>query len=529
VIGLILMFVLNACGAGTPSPTPTLSIEESIGIIVETAVAATRTAQPSYASTQTQTPTPSPTPSATPSLTRIPPTLTPQIVYPVYRCQDSEFVKDISIPDGTVLSPGEVFVKTWKFLNTGTCDWNSRYSIIYLRGDGMRGSDAEIGREVAVNRRVEVSVTMVAPSQPGRYHSHWQLADRFGNPFGDVVIVDIVVANPTATSSPTLDRGSLQIFKTANNPDGATLPVNYRIDYACGSGYAGSVSVAPGTSVIVSGIPIGNACTVYEAPPAPISGYTWGAVMYTPASVVIAAKDQTFSITVGNSITRDRGSLQIIKIINNPDGASVPTSFTVNYNCGTGYTGLVIVAPGSPAIIYGILTGSTCTITEIAPDPIPGYTWGTVAYIPASLVINARDQTFSINVDNSITRDRGSLQIIKTLGNRDGATVPASFNITYDCGTGYTGSVSIAPGDPATVSGIPTGNTCTVTEVDPDPISGFTWSAATYAPASIVITAPGQTFGITVGNSIARELALIPTDPIPNGGRSGRDGYTLGR
>jgi hypothetical protein len=417
----------------------------------------------------------------------------------------------MTIPDGTVLSPGEVFTKTWKFLNTGTCDWNSRYSIIYLRGDRMRGSDAEIGREVAVNRRVEVSVTMVAPSQPGRYHSHWQLADRFGNPFGDVVIVDIVVANPTST--PALDRGSLQIFKTVNNPEGAGLPVNYRVDYNCGSGYAGSVSVAPGTSVLVSGIPTGSTCTVNEAPPAPISGYTWGAITYTPASVVIAAKDQTYSISVGNSIIRDRGSLQIIKIINNPDGATIPASFTVNYNCGAGTSGLVSVAPGSPATITGIPTGSTCTVTEASPDPIPGYSWGTVIYTPPSVLINTREQTYSINVGNSITRDRGSLQIIKTLNNPDGAPVSSGFTVNYDCGSGYSGSASIAPDGPATISGIPYGRTCTVTESAPDAVSGYIWGSVTYTPASIVISARDQIFTLTVGNSISLDPGQQPAPP----------------
>ena len=106
--------------------------------------------------------------------------------------------------------------------------------------------------------------------------------------------------------------------------------------------------------------------------------------------------------------------------------------FTINYNCRAGYSGLVNFAPGSPARISGIPTGSTCTVTEAAPELIPGYTWGTVIYTPASVAISAKDQTFNINVDNSITRDPGSLQIIKTLNTPDAAPVPAGFTINYD-------------------------------------------------------------------------------------------------
>ncbi len=138
--------------------------------------------------------------------------------------------------------------------------------------------------------------------------------------------------------------------------------------------------------------------------------------------MTISTKDQTFTITVGNSITRDLGSLQIAKTLSNPDGASVPASFTVNYDCGTGYTGQVSVAPGSPATVNGIPTGSTCTVTEVAPAAIPGYTWGTITYTPASVTIGTKDQTFTITVGNSITRDRGSLQIVKNVVNDNGGT-----------------------------------------------------------------------------------------------------------
>lgn len=509
---LFFLFAVSSCGGNAPG-TPTLSIEESIIIIVETAQAVTRTAQASITATPTPTPqepTPSPPLTATSSLTPIPPSFTPVIINPVYRCQDSEFVKDVTIPDGTVLSPGQVFVKTWKFLNNGNCAWRSDFSIVFLRGDRMRGSDAEIGREVAMDRRLEVSVTMVAPSQPGRYHAHWQLADRHGYPFGDIVTVDIMVANPTPTftASPAIDRGSLQILMALDNPDGAPLPPNLMVNFVCGTGFTGSISMAPGAPVIVAGIPTGSICTVTEVAPAPIPNYTWGVITYTPPSVVILAKDQTYTITIGNSITRDRGSLQIIKTLNNPDGAPVPAGFLINYNCGAGYTGQMNVAPGSVGTITGIPVGSRCTVIEAVPDPITGFTWGSVTYNPAFVEILAKDQTFIITVGNSITRDRGSLQITKTLNNPDGAPVPSIFTVTYDCGDGYGGSIGIALGNPAIIPGIPYGNTCSVIEAAPDPIPGYLWGAVTYTPVSVVISARDQTFVITVGN-------IISLDPAP--------------
>jgi len=159
-------------------------------------------------------------------------------------------------------------------------------------------------------------------------------------------------------------------------------------------------------------------------------------------------------IVVGNSITRDRGQPQDIQDNEQPGWATLPASFNVTYDCGTGYTGSVNVSSGSFQTVSGIPTGSICSLLEIAPAAIPGYTWGTVTYTPASINISAKDGTFEIVVGNSITRDRGNLKISKTTSNPDGATLPASFNVTYDCGTGYTGSVNVSSGSFQTVSGI---------------------------------------------------------------------------
>jgi uncharacterized repeat protein (TIGR01451 family) len=323
----------------------------------------------------------------------------------------------------------------------------------------------------------------------------------------------------TVGNSITRDRGSLLILKTVDNPDEATLPESFAVDYDCGGSYTGQKTVAPGSPATVDGIPTGSTCSVTEVAPAAIPGYTWGPVTYTPASIDVSEKDQAFELTVGNSITRDRGSLRILKTVNNPDGATVPASFAVNYDCGRGYTGKVDVSPGSPATVPNLPTGNTCTVSEVAPVAIPGFTWGAVTYTPASVAI-AKDETVNVTVGNSISRvpivhDLGSLRIVKTVGNPDGASLPASFTVGYDCGSGYTGQVSVSPGSPATVASLPAGNTCTVSEVAPAAIPGYTWGPVTYTPASVAV-AKNATVELTVGNSITRnpliDLAVTKVD-----------------
>ena len=93
----------------------------------------------------------------------------------------------------------------------------------------------------------------------------------------------------------------------------------------------------------------------------------------------------------------------------------VPASFTVDYDCGVGYTGQVNVVPDVPVTVPNIPVGNTCTVTEIAPAVISGYTWGPITYDPASVVVSDKGGTFKITVGNSITRDRRPFQVAQDL------------------------------------------------------------------------------------------------------------------
>jgi uncharacterized repeat protein (TIGR01451 family) len=313
------------------------------------------------------------------------------------------------------------------------------------------------------------------------------------------------------------------------------------MNYDCGldtngSPLTGQRSVASGGSATVAGIPTGNTCTVTEVALAPIAGFTWAAPTYSPASIVIGSTNGSFTVTVGNSITRDRGTFTIAKTTNNPDGAAVPASFSMNYDCGVDtngspLTGQRSVASNGSATVIGIPTGNTCAVTEVTPAPIAGFTWAAPTYSSVSIVIGSTGGTFTVTVQNSITRDRGTFTIAKTTNNPDGATLPASFTMNYDCGfdangtTHLMGQKSVASGGSATVTGIPTGNTCSVTEAAPAPITGFTWAAPTYSPASIVIGSTGGTFTVTVQNSITRDRGtLIVIKHVVNG-----DGFIGGK
>lgn len=228
VLGLTLVFLLGACEA---TPAPTSPIEPVAGQF-ENAVADIVDVQPTSTPTASPTPTPvSRVTSTTDTPTRTPtPTPSSSWAYSTSdeNCNASELVKSMTIPDGTVFAPGEVFIKTWKFKNIGDCMWEEDYLIIFVEGDAMGGDTAYLDAPVLVHKRGDASVVLIAPDEEGTYAGAWQLADGYGYGFGDTAYVEIVVsedvisksrsastATPTSTPTPTATVESVTETSTA--------------------------------------------------------------------------------------------------------------------------------------------------------------------------------------------------------------------------------------------------------------------------------------------------------------------------
>ena len=116
--------VLASCGTSAKAASINQLAPE-----VNTAVAATLTAEPTNTPVPTSTPTLTPIPTATPTSTPVPVYAYPT---PETACYASAFIADVTIPDYSEVAPGEVFRKTWLLENTGTCAWDPDLS------DGFR-------------------------------------------------------------------------------------------------------------------------------------------------------------------------------------------------------------------------------------------------------------------------------------------------------------------------------------------------------------------------------------------------------
>jgi hypothetical protein len=117
-----------------------------------------------------------------------------------------KWVQDLSIPDGTQLGPGEPFTKGWRLENTGTCTWDSGFSLVYVGSvpvEGVLSSDpTSISGAVQPNTNYDINVNLVAPEQSGGYKGFYTMRAPNGTLFGDRIWVQIEVVGGGATVTP---------------------------------------------------------------------------------------------------------------------------------------------------------------------------------------------------------------------------------------------------------------------------------------------------------------------------------------
>jgi hypothetical protein len=119
------------------------------------------------------------------------------------------FLADLSIPDDTVIAPGETFEKGWRLRNSGTCPWTTGYALTFAGGEQMGAPEtAPLPNPVAPGEEVSVFIDFVAPETVGTYRSDWLMTTAAGQIFGvdgfadQVIWTQIVVGVPEPTAEP---------------------------------------------------------------------------------------------------------------------------------------------------------------------------------------------------------------------------------------------------------------------------------------------------------------------------------------
>lgn len=180
-LALLLAILVSACNF----PFMENSEDTLATTVAKTMEALEEQTLPTLPALPTMTPYPTATPYPVETATVAPTKVTVACLY--------ASAVDKTIPDGTKFSAGETFTKTWTFTNTGTCDWNVDYELVFKKGDKMSGLDAvKISKETDPGEKIDISVELKAPASAGTYTGIWQLKSDDGVKFGEVWVKIVV-------------------------------------------------------------------------------------------------------------------------------------------------------------------------------------------------------------------------------------------------------------------------------------------------------------------------------------------------
>lgn len=182
---LSLLFILGTAGCGTE--TLSLFPETTAGELLITQTESLNLQPTATVEVELTFPAASITPPA-PTFTSTPPPPTPIIsatsTKPCDQAAPGNPI-DVTVPDDTVLLPGQSFTKIWRLQNVGECTWSNSYAARFFYGSQMEAPDLVfVNQEVPPGGIVEISIDMVSPQQPGTYQGNWKLRNANGALFG---------------------------------------------------------------------------------------------------------------------------------------------------------------------------------------------------------------------------------------------------------------------------------------------------------------------------------------------------------
>jgi DNA-binding winged helix-turn-helix (wHTH) protein len=96
----------------------------------------------------------------------------------------SRFIRDVTIPDGTIMAPGTRFEKIWEIQNVASRPWTHRMlrRVGACSGPGRLISDPENPiPDTKPGELCLVRMWLTAPSQPASYYAAWKMVNEEGN------------------------------------------------------------------------------------------------------------------------------------------------------------------------------------------------------------------------------------------------------------------------------------------------------------------------------------------------------------
>ena len=304
---------------------------------------------------------------------------------PPTTCNLGSFVGDTTIPDGTVMAPGQTFTKTWRIRNIGSCTWTSSYALVFVFGNGGTFGAAPVTGfspatvstlPVAPGQTADFSLNMVAPNIPGHYRSFWRFQDGSGNQFGVgsgmvTFFADINVSATAPTTTPGVGGTATPTAILTGPSADLSVTVNDGVNtYTPGGTITYTIIVSNNGPNDVTG------ATFLDNKPSPhVTSWTWSC---TPDSGASCTTGPTTSAT------------NIMDVVNIPAGKKIV------YN---------VVATISPSAVGNLIDTASITNPAAVPDPNLANNSATDTDMPPStdLSISMSDNVTMYTLGGTIT------------------------------------------------------------------------------------------------------------------------------
>ncbi|MDO4259122.1 MAG: DUF5979 domain-containing protein, partial [Actinomycetaceae bacterium] len=335
----------------------------------------------------------------------------------------------------------------------------------------------------------------------------------------------------------TPQTGTLRISKQVDGSGAGLAGANYSFTYTCqtlaGETQTGTVTATPNAPAEVPNVGVGR-CTVEEAA-SPVAGTDLstsftvnGGQPVAGAVVEFDLADQAVAeIVATNTYTRHTGTVSIAKTVNTSDGVDLSGStFPFTVTCDQGITPFTLQVPGNgtPVESGPLPSGASCTIAEGGAQR-DGYTLAATIDTP-QVTIPAKGKV-EVKAHNEYTRDMGTFTVKKVTTTNDGTTIDGDFPIQYSCTDGQKGTLN-APANGNAVNGpqVPTGSTCTISELPADTArDGYAVNASVDQPT--ITIAKDAPVNVTVTNAYTRLVGAFTLSKTVDGDGAALAGDTF--
>lgn len=301
----------------------------------------------------------------------------------------------------------------------------------------------------------------------------------------------------------------------------------FNLSYVCskdGKEIAGAFAAVTADGTVESGlVPAGSTCRVTEdVAAAAIPGFNHAFTAPNNGALEVTVGGAN-TIEVTNTYTPRYGSITITKQVNGLDGtAEADRSFEINVSCPSlPQPKVVNLKNGESATVNELLEGERCKIAEVNAD-VDKMNRDTVI-TPAFVTIKHNDGSdesiAQVTVTNTYSPKPGSLKVTKKLNVPDGtAFAQEKFPINVSCNStpAITKTFTLGHDEHETITGIPAGTVCSVTETAPDKVG---YDKQVVLPADVTIKADEESAAVVTNTYTEKPGSLVITKKLtdPNG------------